>query len=78
VLGADRFRTRTHAPFRLAEDGDRLVLIAPGGEVRFTLPDRPALERALAGKPFTLADLAAENPERLITRLLAYGVIARL
>lgn len=78
IEAADRFQLRAHAPYRLAEDGDNIVLIAPGGEINFTEPHRPALDRALNGAPFTLADISAENAQHFIYRLLAYGVITRV
>lgn len=78
ITPTEKFKARRHAPYRLAEDGTRLVLIAPGGEILFNAPDRPALERALSGAPFTQADLGSENAANMIARLLAYGVVARV
>ena len=78
-IGADeRFRAGSHAPFRLAEDGDKLVVIAPGGELEFAPDARPALERALNGEAFTPAQLAVENAGELTAKLLAYGLVARV
>lgn len=78
VAANDRFKAQSFAPHRLAEDGDDLVLIGPGGELNFAPSDRAALERALSGAPFTPADLGVENAEALTARLLDYGLIARL
>jgi ribosomal protein L16 Arg81 hydroxylase len=78
IKETESFKTRPHAPFRLAEDGERLVLIAPGGEVNFSPRNRPALETALSGIAFKLADLGEAGDAHMIYRLLAYGVIARV
>ena len=77
ITPTEKFKARAHAPFRLAEDGDRLVLIAPGGEIAFNAAQRPAIERAVSGTAFTRADLGVENPDALIARLLSYGIVAR-
>lgn len=78
VSSGDRFERRPHTPYRLAEDGDNLVLIAPGGELIFPNEKHAALERALSGAVFTPADLNTEGGETLAARLLAYGVVRRL
>jgi ribosomal protein L16 Arg81 hydroxylase len=75
---SDKFQAKPHVPFHIAEDGDKLVLIAPGGELDFTTAQRPALDRALNGQVFTPADLAIEHAERLAAKLFAYGLIARV
>jgi hypothetical protein len=77
VTGTDKFRAQPHTPQRIAEDGDKLVLIAPGGDLDFPAERRAALERALNGAPFTPADLQCENAEALTARLLSYGLIVR-
>ncbi len=78
TIGADeRFRANPYAPFRIAEDGDKLVVIAPGGELDFTPAARPALERALGGETFTPAQLGDDAPDALTAKLLAYGLVAR-
>lgn len=79
VLLAERFVAQALSPYRIAEDGDRIVIIAPGGELKFSLEARPALERALNGGVFTPADLAGINtPLDLTARLLAYGLVKRV
>lgn len=75
---SDRFVLKRYAPFRIAEDGDDIVLIAPGGDLAFTASNRPALERALNGTPFALADLQGEKTDALVSTLLAYGLISRV
>ncbi|MBL8549383.1 MAG: hypothetical protein JNJ73_05315 [Hyphomonadaceae bacterium] len=75
-IGAeDMFRVRPFTPWRLAEDGDKLVLIAPGGDVDFKPDERAAVERALAGAAFKLADIGGE--EDLVRKLHAFGLITR-
>jgi ribosomal protein L16 Arg81 hydroxylase len=78
VAANDKFKAQPFAPHRLAEDGDTLVLIGPGGELNFALAQRPALERALSGTPFTPADLGVADAEALAARLLDYGLVTRV
>jgi mannose-6-phosphate isomerase-like protein (cupin superfamily) len=79
VLAHESFRAQQFTPHRLAEDGDTLVLIAPGGELKFKTEARAAVERALTGAPFTPADLpGAKTPEALTARLMAYGLVTRV
>ncbi len=77
VASTDTFRAQPHTPHRVAADGGKLVLIAPGGDLDFPADRRAALERALSGAPFTPADLNCENAEALAARLLSYGLIVR-
>lgn len=77
INATDRFQSQTRTPSRIAEDGDDIVLICAGGELKFAPDQRPALELALGGKPFAIADLTVEKPEGLVSTLLAYGLIAR-
>ena len=77
VASTDKFRAQPHTPHRIAEDGEKLVLIAPGGDLDFPAERRGALERAMSGTPFTPADLQCENAEALTARLLSYGLIVR-
>lgn len=74
----DRFQTRRHAPFRIAEDGESIVVVAPGGELSFPAAARVDIERALSGSPFAIADLNSDKPEALVASFLAYGLITRL
>lgn len=71
-----RFQLQPGTPHRLAEDGDDLVLICAGGELKFSPEQRPALELALSGKPFSVSDLKAEKAEGIVSTLLSYGLIA--
>jgi len=73
----DRFQAQPRTPFRIAEDGDDIVLICAGGELKFTPDQRATLELALSGQPFALADLKIEKAEGLVSALLAYGLLVR-
>lgn len=77
VTASARFLAQPHTPHRIAEDGDKLVLIAPGGDLDFPPDRRAALERALSGTPFTPAELNCEHAEAMTARLLSYGLIVR-
>jgi ribosomal protein L16 Arg81 hydroxylase len=77
VGAAEPLRRQPFAPYRIAEDGDRLVLISPGGELAYPTAERARLERALSGAPFTASELGGENPEDFAAKLLAYGLLAR-
>lgn len=77
-IGAgDSFRRQPHALCRIAEDDDDLIVIAPGGELKFAPADREALERALNGETFTSRALG-EGADAIVGRLLAYGLVARV
>ena len=78
IASTDRFQLKPHAPWRLAADGDALALITAGGEIKFAASLRPALERALSGKPFGLSDIGGDKPEGLVAKLLAHGLIERV
>lgn len=78
-IGAgETFRAHPFTPFRIAEDGDKLILIAPGGELEFKPEQRAALTRALAGAAFKPSELGAEaDAEAMTAKLLAHGLISR-
>lgn len=78
IAATDRFQVRTRAPFRIADDGDEVAVVSPGGELNFPESARGAVERALSGEAFTLADIQTEKPEALIATLLAYGLVTRI
>lgn len=76
VDSGQAFRIRPEAPWRLADDGDDLILIAPGGDLTFALSERGALERALSGAPFRAEDLQdVKDATAMVRRLRAFGVI---
>lgn len=77
ITPADAFVLQQRSPFRIAEDGDSIVVIGPGGESTFAVNERPALERALNGQPFKLADVNTDKAEAMIATLFAYGLIIR-
>lgn len=74
----NRFRARPFAPWRLADDGEDLVLILAGGELRFAPQDRAGLERALSGAPFGVTDLVCEDGAEMIRRLRSAGQVERI
>ena len=63
------------APWRLAEDGDNLVLITAGGDLEIKPDEQAAYRRALSGEAFSGADLGSENPDPMLRRLIAFGII---
>lgn len=81
IMDADRFQRHAHAPYRLAEDGDALVIICAGGELKFVPTAHAAVERAMNGAVFSAADLTAAgalDAPSLIGRLFAYGLVTRI
>ncbi len=77
LAAQDRFQVQPRAPFRITEDGDDIVVVCPGGELKFSPDQRPALELALGGRAFGLGDLKIEKADAMVSTLLAYGLIAR-
>ncbi len=77
INASDRFQAQARTPSRVAEDGDDLVVVCAGGELKFAPEQRPALELALGGTAFGLGDLKVEKADGLVSTLLAYGLIAR-
>lgn len=77
VSADEKFQLKRHAHFRIAEDGDKLALVSPGGELDFPASARPALERALNGKPFAPSELGVDDATTIAARLLAYGLVER-
>ena len=74
-----RYRRRAFVPWNAAEDEEgRIVLIGPGGDIAFAPEDGDALERALSGEIFTLADLVAEDPEAMLRLLWSHGYLERV
>ncbi len=78
VQADESFRLQTHTPYRIAEDGEHIVLIAPGGELKFPGARRAALTRALNGEAFTPAELGGDNPCDFVAKILAYGAVVRV
>ena len=74
----DRFRRRRFVPWNLAEDEGKLVLVGPGGDVEFAAEDEDALDTALAGAPFGIADLNCPEPAEMIRKLWANGYLEKL
>ena len=78
VASGETLRRHPFAPHRLAEDGDNLVLIAPGGELTYPIAERARLERVLSGATFTPKEIGGERPEAFTAKLLAYGLVIRV
>lgn len=73
--GEQAYVVKATAPWRLAEDGDLLILIAPGGDLEIKEAEAEAYRRALSGEPFSRKDLAIDDAEPMVRRLIAFGVI---
>ena len=73
----DRFRRRRFVPWSAAEDDGKLVIVGPGGDMRFEETDGDALDVALSGDPFAEGDLACEDPAGMIRRLWANGYLEK-
>ena len=74
----DRFRRRRFVPWNVADDEGKLVLIGPGGDLAFEAEEGDALDVALSGAPFTVADLECKDPAELIKTLWSGGYLERL
>jgi ribosomal protein L16 Arg81 hydroxylase len=72
------YQRQEFVPWRIAEDGEAIVLISAGGDMDFKPEDRPALERAMSGEPFRVSDLACEDPEEVVFLLQSAGAIGRV
>jgi hypothetical protein len=71
-----RIRRRARIPLHLAEDGDHIALVAPGGPVSFDKPAEAALTRFIDGETLGAEDFAALGEEKArdaVARLLAFG-----
>ena len=74
----DRFRRRRFVPWNAAEDEGDLVIVGPGGDVRFKQEDGDALDVALSGAPFGEAELKCADPAELIRKLWSHGYLEKL
>ena len=75
-----KFKLKRHLPWRFAEDGDKVVLICPGGELTFEGGAEAGLDALLDGKAIGLdafSDLPIKEAKATLGRLYAYGVIER-
>ena len=74
----DRFRARRFVPWTVAEDDDGgIVLAGPGGDIKFEAADGDALERALSGELFVLADLG-DRAGPVLSALWSGGYLERV
>jgi hypothetical protein len=74
----DRFRRRRFVPWNAAEDEGALVIVGPGGDMRFTQEDGDALEVALSGEAFAASDLECADSAELIRRLWSHGYLEKV
>lgn len=74
----DRYRRRRFVPWNVADDDGKLILIGPGGDLEFAAEDGDALDVALSGAPFTVADLKCDKPDGFIRTLWAGGYLERI
>jgi bifunctional lysine-specific demethylase and histidyl-hydroxylase NO66 len=79
ALGPDTlFRRRPLTPWQIADDEGKPTVVGPGGDLSFDPSDGEALERALSGAPFRLADLHCPDPARILRRLWGHGYLERI
>jgi lysine-specific demethylase/histidyl-hydroxylase NO66 len=72
-----KFSLRAVTPWRLAEDGDNIVIVTSGGEVRFPAAAEPGLHTLLDGGQISTASfdgLTDELASETIKKLYAYGL----
>ncbi len=72
-----RYRLRPLVPWRLAEDGDEIVIITAGGEVRFPAAAEPGLQILLDGGDISdssFPDLPEDQVQDTLKKLFAYGL----
>lgn len=72
------YALRPLAPWRFAEDGEEVVIITSGGEVRFPAAAEPALHTLLDGGQISMSDfdaLTQEQRQESIEKLFAYGLV---
>ena len=73
-----KFRLRSFVPWRLAGDGDDVVIVTAGGEVRFPAAAEPGLHTLLDGGTVSLetfADLEPDAARDTLGKLHAFGLI---
>lgn len=72
------FRLRPFVPWRLAGDGDEIVIVTAGGDIRFPADAEPGLHRLFDGGTVSLESFAGMEPDAALDtlgRLHAYGLI---
>ena len=72
------YRRRRYLPWNVADDDGKLVVIAPGGDLEFAAEDGEALDIALSGERFGIADLRCADPASLLRRLWTAGFLERV
>ena len=71
-----RVTRRPNLPLHLAEDGDHIALVAPGGPITFDAPAQDALARFIKGETISAEDFEALGEDKArdaIARLIAFG-----
>lgn len=72
-----RYRLRPLTPWRLAEDGEEIVIITAGGEVRFPAAVEPGLHTLLDGGEISqssFSNVPADKALETIQKLFAFGL----
>ncbi len=77
IADSDHFVRAPMAQYRIAQDGEALCVIAPGGELNFAAGCEDAVRRALSGEVFALAELEFAHAEEVTRRLMDYGLVLR-
>jgi len=76
-----RIRRRALIALHLADDGDHIAIVAPGGPISFDKPAQGALARFLAGEVLSaedFADLGEDKARDAVARLIAFGAAERV
>ena len=71
-----QIKRRLLVPLHLADDGDHVALVAPGGPISLDRPAEPALERFLDGEVISAEDFAEMGEDKArdtVAKLLAFG-----
>lgn len=71
-----QIKRRLLVPLHLADDGDHVALVAPGGPISLDRPAEPALKRFLDGEVISAVDFAEMGEDKArdtVAKLLAFG-----
>lgn len=72
-----RYRLKANTPWRMAEDGEEIVIITSGGEIRFPAMAESGLHTLLDGGEISLetfSDMDEKDQQATIGRLFAFGL----
>ncbi|WP_421790352.1 cupin domain-containing protein [Hyphobacterium sp.] len=72
-----KFKLRPFIPWRLAGDGDQLVMITAGGELTFPAALEPGLDKILDGGVFdrSVFNTDDETAQKAIDQLFGFGIV---